>query len=102
MSPAFLAALLVLAAMTGLLILCWMAIDRDVDLSTKPEPEPEPELQAPSSYAGAHAWAEVPPRSRVQWLGGDETTGFWIWAEDPAERAEHLGDFERRRRFRRQ
>jgi hypothetical protein len=91
-SPAFVALCLVVIALGGILVGLWMSIDTEATIEQGAAPPAPP--AAPEHYQGARRYGgprpesrplRPPSRERIQWLGGDETMGFWIWDGQPPD-----------------
>lgn len=94
-------ALSVVVIVGGLvLVLLWSLIDHRAELESRPLTE-QAQREREQDYLGVHAHPGMPPRDRIAWLGGDDTTGFWIWKEPPEERELNRGT-DHVRRFHRQ
>lgn len=102
MSTVAIALSLVVIVAGVVLVLLWASIDPGAELESRPLTD-QARREREQDYLGVHVHPERMPRAaNIRWRGGDDALGGWTWQEDPAERAQHLGDYERRRRFHRQ
>ena len=94
MSPAFVALCLVVIVIGGTLVILWASIDPESELESRPLGTPPPPPRPRDDYVGARRYGgpvsdqdhfRPPSRERIQWLGGDDTMGFWIWNGEPPD-----------------